>query len=122
MIKLTFLGRPISKDNCKIRNKRGYYFLPAKYKQYEEDIQKQFNKQRPVGFQMYQNAVSMRVWVYFEDNRCLDLQNAPKSIFDALNGLLYKDDKQVSELHIFKCFDKEQPRIVIEAEEKQSLS
>ncbi len=117
MIKLVFFGRPISKDNCKIRNKNGYYFLPAKYRNYEADIQKQFLNQRPAGFQMYQNAVIMSVWVYFADNRCLDLQNAPKSIFDALNGFLYKDDKQVAELHIFKFFDKDNPRIEITAKE-----
>ena len=116
MIKLVFPGRPVSKDNCKIRNKQGYYYLPMEYKEYEKNIQLQFIKQRPVGFQAFQGAVSLRVWVYFQDNRCLDISNAPKSVFDALNRFLYKDDKQISELHIFKCFDKDNPRIVIECE------
>lgn len=36
-----------------------------------------------------------------------DIDNVAKIIMDALNGAAYKDDSQVCELHVTKCYDEE---------------
>ena len=40
-----------------------------------------------------------------------DLDNYTKVMFDALNGLVWQDDKQVVEIHSFREDDKHNPRI-----------
>ena len=40
-----------------------------------------------------------------------DLDNYTKVMFDALNGLVWKDDKQVVEIHSFREDDKKNPRV-----------
>jgi Holliday junction resolvase RusA-like endonuclease len=117
MIKLVFTGRPISKDNEKIANRQGRFFLSAKYKNYARDIQIQFCSQLP-NFTPIEKEIIMTMTFYFEDKRCLDLSNAPKSICDALQNFLYKNDKQICELHLFKKFDKNNPRVEIVIDEK----
>lgn len=42
-----------------------------------------------------------------------DLDNRIKAVLDALNGVLYKDDKQVVELHAFLADDKHNPRVEV---------
>ncbi len=118
MIKLVFVGRPISKDNEKICNKKGRFFLSQKFRDYETEIKKEFLKQKDNDFKIFTKDVIMTMRVFFEDGRCLDLQNVPKSICDALTGFLYENDKQICELHLFKEFDKLLPRIEITATEK----
>ena len=115
-MKIILLGRPISKDNEKIANRQGRFFLSAKYKNYARDIQTQFCSQFP-NFKPYENDLTVVMIFYFEDKRCLDLSNAPKSICDALQNFLYKNDKQICELHLFKFFDKENPRTEIIVDE-----
>lgn len=112
MIKLVFVGRPISKDNSKIVNRQGRFFLSVKYKNYERDIRVQFCSQLP-DFKPIEKEIIMTMDFYFEDKRCLDLSNSPKSICDALQNFLYKNDKQIIELHLFKKWDKENPRVEI---------
>lgn len=41
-----------------------------------------------------------------------DCDNAAKAILDALNGLVYNDDKQVTELHMTKIYSTEDKIIV----------
>ena len=116
MIKLIFIGRPISKENEKIANRHGRFFLSTKYKNYERDIQIQFCQQLP-NFKPYEKNLKMFMNFYFEDKRCLDLSNAPKSICDALQNFLYKNDKQICELYLCKFFDKKNPRTEIIVDE-----
>jgi len=115
-MKLVFEIKPISKDNVKTQNKYGNYFLPKKYKCFETDIQKQFIVQAP-GFKPMMKEVCMTLRFFFIDRRSCDLGNAPKSILDALEGFLYINDRQICEMHCFRNFDKENPRIELMAEE-----
>lgn len=48
-----------------------------------------------------------------KDRRRRDLDNLSKAVLDALNGIAYLDDKQVTDLHIVKSLSKE-PGVVIE--------
>lgn len=44
-----------------------------------------------------------------------DLDNVAKAILDALNGVCYKDDNQIVELHIKKKYSDE-PRVIVKIE------
>ena len=46
-----------------------------------------------------------------------DLDNLAKAVLDALNGIAYGDDAQVSELQVGKAWAKERPMCVITIEE-----
>jgi len=51
--------------------------------------------------------------IYFGDKRIRDIDNYNKLWMDSLQGILYKDDKQVVGLLLYKHYDKENPRITI---------
>lgn len=46
-----------------------------------------------------------------------DIDNIAKSILDALNGIVYKDDSQVTDLSIIKKYG-EDHKVIVELEEK----
>jgi Holliday junction resolvase RusA-like endonuclease len=48
--------------------------------------------------------------VYFPTRNRSDLDNVIKGIWDSLTGILWKDDRQVRELHAYKRCDPENPR------------
>lgn len=54
--------------------------------------------------------VSVTATVYFEDRR-RDLDNILKIFLDALKGICYADDKQVSHLELHRRIDRGNPRI-----------
>jgi Holliday junction resolvase RusA-like endonuclease len=56
---------------------------------------------------------ALDVKVYMPDRRKRDLDNCFKSISDALNKLLYNDDEQLDELHVFRYLDIAHPRVVV---------
>lgn len=54
--------------------------------------------------------VSIRCVVYFKDRR-RDLDNVLKPLLDALNGVVYRDDRQVAHLEFTKALDARRPRV-----------
>jgi len=98
---LKFTGKPISKDNLKLVSKypskktgKHYTILSAKYKNYEKDLKEQARSQLPKGFKPYECNVWISLFLHFKDRRHGDILNLPKSICDAMQGVLYKNDKQ----------------------------
>lgn len=88
--------RLISKDNEKIMNRQGRYFLSAKYKKFEHDI-KWLTKQQ------YKNGVipgniAMSIQAYYTNKVHPDVPNLTKSICDALKGEVYNDDRQIKQI------------------------
>jgi len=59
-----------------------------------------------------EDALTGRVWPTTKP----DVDNTVKAIFDAFNGIVWKDDVQIVEAHIYKCYA-EKPSTVIEIEE-----
>jgi len=57
--------------------------------------------------------VALNVRFYFKNSR-MDIDNALKALLDCMTGLVYEDDSQIGELHVFKMVDKENPRIEIQ--------
>lgn len=46
---------------------------------------------------------------YFPNRKRRDILN-DKLTYDALEGIIYADDKQISEAHIYKRYDRKNPR------------
>jgi Holliday junction resolvase RusA-like endonuclease len=46
-------------------------------------------------------------------HRRQDLDNLSKAILDALNGVVWEDDKQVIDLHLRKVYDRDKPGITV---------
>ena len=123
MIKLIIPGEPVAKARPRV-TKYGTY-TPQKTKDYEELVKwtcRNQYKDKPlegplrvdISFYMYiPKNTSKRRRTLKESKIILpvkrpDIDNLAKSITDALNGLVYKDDNQIVELHLYKYYSKEE--------------
>ena len=88
---------PLTKDNEKIRNRFGRYFLSRKFKQFEAEIKYLTIQQLPKGWTVPDKPVVVNIVFVFRDNRRRDVFNYTKSFCDALNGVLWKDDSLIKE-------------------------
>ncbi len=62
------------------------------------------------GKEPLKGPMSLKIDLYWPDNRRHDLDNI-KGLLDALTGILYEDDCQITELHLSKSIDKKNPRV-----------
>lgn len=122
MIKLYFPIEPIAKARPRV-TRRGHCYTPQKTKDFEETL-----KSLAI-LQMHENKHSLlegvlSARVFFFLNRPKkpkhglpavkpDIDNLVKSLFDALNEVVWKDDAQVCTLSVTKLYS-EKPSISIE--------
>ncbi|MBL8013866.1 MAG: RusA family crossover junction endodeoxyribonuclease [Candidatus Omnitrophica bacterium] len=97
MIKLIINGRPKSKDNEKFFNPRTRRpFTSEKFKSYEFNVKlqakEQMNKNR---WEMFTEPVFVKMTFFFINHIRMDLFNCPKSVCDALNKVVWKDDRLI---------------------------
>ena len=105
MIILKFPFKLISKDNEKIMNKQGRYFLSKKYKQFDNIV-------RTIASAQYKGELlecnlSVSITANFTKRVHADCFNLPKGICDSLQGIIYKNDRQIKEGFIKIYYDKE---------------
>jgi Holliday junction resolvase RusA-like endonuclease len=104
-IELRYDFKLISKDNSKAFNpitRRVY--LDPKYKAFEDRIRWETKSQyhgKPL-----EGNLQCEIWAFFKDNRRCDAGNLPKSCLDALQGILFLNDKQVIDLKVFIKIEK----------------
>lgn len=92
---------------------RTLFIKSEKARRYEADFERQA---RPLPALLL-GPVRFSCVIYYADNRS-DLDEA--LILDCLQGVAYKNDRQVIEKHVWKRIDRENPRAVIEIEPIQS--
>ena len=56
-------------------------------------------------------AVTYRLFV--GNARTIDADNCAKALGDAIKGVVFPDDRQIVELHVFKSIDREKPRVEV---------
>lgn len=105
-MKLVLSGKPVSVNQLY----RGRRFLTPLGTATKADYSYQAKKQYKGA--VLEGPVKVEVHVYFA-NAAADIDNALKGFFDSMTGLLWKDDKQIVELHAYKLIDKQRPRIEI---------
>lgn len=69
------------------------------------------------GNDLITKPVVVSIWYYFKTKYRRDLENMNKLVLDALTGIVYKDDSQIDELHLYRRYDKKRPHIKIEITE-----
>ena len=69
------------------------------------------------GVQLTKQAVKVELVFHLKDRRRRDCDNLSKAVLDSLNGIAWKDDTQVIDLHIRKLLSPKNPGVWIEIEE-----
>lgn len=107
---ITIFTKPVP-VNQKYGVINGRMLLQKKYRDTKEaiawEIRSEWTGEPLVG------DVALNILIYFGNNRKNDIDNCLKCILDAAEGVLFEDDSQVTELHVFKEYDKENPRVEI---------
>jgi Holliday junction resolvase RusA-like endonuclease len=94
---------PSANEYWAVGNNRLY--VTAKAKAYKEEVALLLRGAVPLKGRV---AVNFSV---FRPRACGDLDNYNKVMFDALQGLIYKNDSQIVEIHSFRKDDKHNPRV-----------
>lgn len=136
MIEFTVLGHAVAQGRPragKTRNGRTILYDPAKSRSYKEYVRLVASQNAPKS--LLTGPLSVRMVIYRETLKSFsrrkkllaeegevrpttkpDLDNHAKSICDALNGIIYKDDSQIVDLSVSKFYS-ENPRVEIRIEE-----
>lgn len=96
------------------RRRGGYAmtFLTTDAKAYKEVVA--WTAKTSYKGKIIEGPIKVSIWYYFPNKMRRDIQN-DKLTLDSMEGIVYKDDKQVEELHLYKRFKKNNPytKIVI---------
>jgi len=114
MPKITLSGNPCSTNTLYRSVCRGKF--PAVYmthkgrnlkESYQWEAKSQWKKE-PTS-----DEIALNVILYFGDKKVRDIDNYNKILLDALTGIVWEDDSQISEMHTFREYDKKNPRIEV---------
>ena len=105
-VSFTVQGEPASKANSRqlvtIKG-RPAFIKSAKARRYVIDFQKQCPKLN----QMLEGDLSIEIHIWYSSRRP-DL--SADLIFDAMQGMIYKNDRALKEMHLFWHLDRKNPR------------
>ena len=129
-IRFVYKGKPIGKERPRTINRNGkvWSYTPKKTMEYESQIRNSFLESAdffgaPFYTKEYEGKITVYINAYFKipesysDSRKFllngkpypkkpDCDNLIKAILDSLNGVAYKDDSQVYDVHIKKIYNK----------------
>lgn len=133
MIKFEILGQPIAKQRPRM-TRAGIAYTPAKTVNYETVVKYTYQSLYahrepimghikasitavfPVPKSYSKKKTAELLSGHHNYDKKPDCDNLAKIILDALNGIAYKDDSQVTVLHITKEYGT-QPKVIVELEE-----
>lgn len=111
MIKLTLPYPPSA--NRYWRNFNGRMVISDEARAYKDEVMYTCLGQ---SVEMLEGDISLTIKIY-RPRKSGDLDNRIKCLQDALNGVAYRDDSQIVELHAYRYDDKKNPRVEIELEQ-----
>lgn len=133
MIKFVVFGKPVAKARPRM-TRQGFAYTPPKTVNYENLIKYTFQSEFP-SHEPFLGLIEANITCIFDIpksyskkktkellethnnyNHKPDLDNIAKIILDSLNGIAYKDDSQVTVLHINKEYGN-QAKVIVELEE-----
>jgi Holliday junction resolvase RusA-like endonuclease len=103
---------PIS-DNHLFGQKGRMRFMYSEGKRWKDEVQiyaKIFYKG-----EVLESKLRSDIYMYVKRDR--DLHGSLKLMYDAFQGIIYKNDSQFVEEHLYKLVDKEDPRIIFKITE-----
>lgn len=62
---------------------------------------------------LFTGNISVELQFFLPDKRRKDWDNLAKNVMDALNGIVYRDDSQVTMATIEKAYDKNEPGVYV---------
>lgn len=104
--------RPVGKQRPRVY--RGRAVTPKRTRDYEEAVALYA---RGAGVKPISGQVSLTVDLFYDDRRHRDIDNAIKSIQDALEGIAYANDRQIHRLKATKQTGCDVAKAVITVEE-----
>ena len=110
-IRFTVPGVPVPKERPR-RAPSGHWYTPKATRQYEHKVATHALQARRGRRSRGPYEVTIRL--YFPDRRRRDADNVTKAIADALNGIVWSDDSEITRLVVEKDVDAENPRAVVE--------
>jgi Holliday junction resolvase RusA-like endonuclease len=110
-VSFTFPGEPVPKGRPR-SNRSGHTYTPTRTKQAEDAIRWELKAQgaKPTSEPVF-------VTVCFDcKSATSDLDNLLKLVLDAAQGLLYENDRQVVEIHVYleRGVEKPETRLIVE--------
>ena len=108
-IDFTTVGEPASKANSRrlvMHGKRPRFIKSAKALSFLESFQLQCQKVNP----LLEDDLSITMTIYYSSRRP-DLDESV--VLDAMQGYIYKNDRQVKEKHVYWGLDKGNPRVEV---------
>lgn len=93
---------------------RGRRVLSRAGRNYKRDVQAIVMLNRAV--MLWEGELSLSITVY-RPRKSGDLDNTLKAVQDSLTGLVWKDDRQIVEIHAHRRDDKDDPRAEVEITE-----
>lgn len=114
-MKIILEGNPQSTNHI-YKSFRSRIYLSAEGRalktSYQYQAKKQMKFKKPLD-----GPLSVKIKLFFGDKKKRDIDNYNKILLDSLSHIVYLDDSQIQIMCIAKLYDKQKPRIEIEAEE-----
>ena len=110
-VTFTIPGQPIPKGRPRVMS-AGHAFTPKRTVEYENKV-RTFASLAMKGRQPLEFGVKVCIEFRLKGKRRMDWDNLAKAITDALNGLVYDDDSQIVEAHIFKAIGCDAPCAIV---------
>ena len=118
-------GNPKGKARPRVNTNTHRAYTPESTKQYEQAVRYSYIGATPAGKRYHSGPIQVEITACFpvpyswskkkqemalagllEPETKPDCDNIAKAVLDALNGLAYKDDSQVTSLSVRKCYEK----------------
>ncbi|MFC1526769.1 RusA family crossover junction endodeoxyribonuclease [Candidatus Latescibacterota bacterium] len=106
VLHFTVPGTPQPKQRPR-RTADGVWYTPRSTRRYEDRVA---GYALAAGARWRPGTYSVTVALYFPDRRRRDLDNCVKALLDGLNGVVWADDAEVTQLHVSKHLDPHTPR------------
>ena len=112
-IKFTVEAAPLSTNHVYRRGANRRIFMTNEGQAFKDEIGWEAKKAM-IGEQPWEGPVIVALWLYMPSKRG-DAHNSEKLIFDALQDIVYKNDRQIVAHVCLSFVDKERPRMEIYA-------
>ena len=101
------LPYPISANRYWRKTKEGKVYVSPEAKQYRQDVKNLVSR---AGSKPLEGPICLTLHLY-RPQRSGDLMNREKVLSDALQGIIFLDDAQIEEAHLYLHDDKFRPRV-----------
>ncbi len=102
MITISLPFVPLSKSNSYKTTKTGRFYKSAAVKEQEGLIIDATQSSLPANHELITVPVKVTVVITRDNKRRFDIDNCNKILWDCMNGLVWKDDVLIHELHMSK--------------------